>query len=243
MTNEEYKELPIKSRNKIIGYLKIDNDDFKSLSKRSININKYGYPVTTINGKSIRIHRFVMKAKSGEVVDHIFHDKFDARKSQLRIVDQLVNNGNRKISKTNKSGFRGVCKTRNGKSYRSYVFHKGKEIYCGTFDTAEEAGLASSSKRAELNYLDAGHIPKSSSNINRNQRKLPLGGLKYIVPIKSTKCSMQVCIRHNKKRIFVGQFQDLQKAIEARNNKLKELNPNHYLLKSELKDFDNRPNI
>ena len=43
----------------------------------------------------VRLHRLIMQAPRGLVVDHINRDVLDNRKSNLRVVDHSVNNRNR----------------------------------------------------------------------------------------------------------------------------------------------------
>lgn len=42
----------------------------------------------------------------------------------------------------NKTGFTGVHYTNNGQKYRAQISVKNREVYLGTFATAEEAGKA-----------------------------------------------------------------------------------------------------
>ena len=57
-----------------------------------------------------------MRAKEGDVIDHIFHKKFDNRKSQLRFVTHSQNQMNRDIGKNNTSGYRGISWHKNIKN-------------------------------------------------------------------------------------------------------------------------------
>lgn len=56
-----------------------------------------------------RLHRFILDAPSGWLVDHINHDPLDNRRSNLRIVSIKVNNMNLSGARSNsRSGIRGV---------------------------------------------------------------------------------------------------------------------------------------
>lgn len=55
------------------------------------------------------MHRVVIDAKPGMLVDHINHNGLDNRKENLRACSTSQNQGNRRKSKSNKSGYKGVA--------------------------------------------------------------------------------------------------------------------------------------
>ena len=94
--------------------------------------------------RSEHMHRMIMKAKPGELVDHINGDPLDNRRSNLRIATHAENSRNGKkgtygglpcISK-----YKGV--TKNGDRLISQIVVDGKHIYLGSFETEEEAARA-----------------------------------------------------------------------------------------------------
>lgn len=91
---------------------------------------------------SIQLHRFIMDAKKGELVDHINHDTLDNRRSNLRIATPSQNLANVK-SRRGKSGYLGIYTTTGSDRFRAevccnYKIHRA----AGSFATAEEAALA-----------------------------------------------------------------------------------------------------
>lgn len=102
----------------------IDEDTAKRLNGKKLWLSE-GYPNFIINRKNIRLHRFVMNAKEGQVIDHINGNKLDNRKINLRFVNSSLNCINRyhKIKTTH--GFRGVSKDR---IYRIGFVLSGKRI-------------------------------------------------------------------------------------------------------------------
>ena len=74
--------------------------------------------------KHIQLSWFVMNAKKGEIVDHIYGNPLDNRRSSLRIVTSRQNNLNKRCR--SKTGFIGVylrhCR---GKDYSFAQFRKG----------------------------------------------------------------------------------------------------------------------
>lgn len=97
------------------------------------------YVSGSVNGEIVALHRFILKAKQDELVDHINHDKFDNRDENIRICTQSENMMNTIIPNTNTSGFKGVSKHKRDNKWRAYITINKKQIHLGSFDTYEEA--------------------------------------------------------------------------------------------------------
>lgn len=86
----------------------------------------------------LRLHRFIMNAPAGYVVDHINRDTLNCHKSNLRVTTQTQNIFNRGHQRNNKSGNRGIYLSgTDGKWYVSFVI-KGKTTHYSFF-TQESA--------------------------------------------------------------------------------------------------------
>ena len=83
----------------------------------------------------VYLHRILIGAKKGEIVDHINRNKLDNRIENLRIVTQSQNNLNRKVS--NPLGFAGIRKV--GNKIRAFIHKNDKQIHLGYFFTVDEA--------------------------------------------------------------------------------------------------------
>lgn len=112
------------------------------------------------NDKVVQLHRWIMDAQAGQVVDHINGDRMDNRRENLRLCTVAQNIRNQKL-RASKSGFKGVFEKR-GKWQASYTF-EGKKIYIGKFSTPEEAARAYDAAAREafgefalLNFPDGG---------------------------------------------------------------------------------------
>ena len=95
--------------------------------------------------KDIPLHRFIMGAPKGKVVDHINGDGRDNRKENLRICTRAENARNRNTPPQGRVGYYGVHRSesfKNGKNYSAAIGVRGKRIYAaGLFFTAEEAAM------------------------------------------------------------------------------------------------------
>lgn len=88
---------------------------------------------------NISLHREIMKCNDSKMcVDHINGNTLDNRKENLRICTSKENNRNRKRSKKNKSGFKGVFWHSQNQKWFSHICVDRKIIYLGTsFDPKE----------------------------------------------------------------------------------------------------------
>jgi hypothetical protein len=87
------------------------------------------------------MHRLIMGAKKGQIVDHINGDKLDNRRSNLRFCTPAQNNYNSSKHKRNTSGYKGVFwNGRDGKWLAQAKINQ-KQTYLGQYETREQAAL------------------------------------------------------------------------------------------------------
>ena len=87
------------------------------------------------------LHRRVMNAPAGMLVDHINGNGLDNRRGNLRLATPSQNVCNRVT--TSASGYRGVeAIPDRSKPWRACLYKGKKRTEVGTFDTAEEAARA-----------------------------------------------------------------------------------------------------
>jgi hypothetical protein len=98
------------------------------------------------NGKTCRLHRVIMKARTGEIVDHINGNALDNRKSNLRITDSRGNNKNAKKRRNARtSKFKGVHLHTNrsgSKVWKAQIQVDKIKKSLGTFKSEDEAAEA-----------------------------------------------------------------------------------------------------
>lgn len=99
-----------------------------------------GYRVVLIHQASYKVHRVVWKMVTDEeppvTIDHVNGDPADNRWINLRAATSLQQNGNQRLSRANKSGYRGVSLYKPGKWKAKLGRH-----HLGYFYTPEEAAL------------------------------------------------------------------------------------------------------
>ena len=90
--------------------------------------------------KLLLMHRALLGAPRGFVVDHINHDGLDNRRVNLRLCTQRENMKNAR-SGSNKTGFRGVSRTSPNR-FTACIHANGRSKYLGCFETPEAAAAA-----------------------------------------------------------------------------------------------------
>jgi hypothetical protein len=92
--------------------------------------------------KLVYLHREIMNAPEGLLVDHINSDTLDNRRANLRLATHSQNSCNRPKKSNTSSRFIGVSFLKSRKRWRAAIRHHGKRIFLGYFDSEIEAGKA-----------------------------------------------------------------------------------------------------
>lgn len=95
----------------------------------------------------IMLHRAVMGAKLGEIVDHVDGDGLNNRKENLRICNISENTANWHRLR---SKYRGVYYHKATKKWAAEIYQQRKKYYIGLFGTPEDAARAYNQKAVEL---------------------------------------------------------------------------------------------
>ena len=101
-----------------------------------------GYVARTVDRKAVYLHRVIMCAELGQVVDHINGNPLDNRKSNLRICTQSDNLCNTSMRRDNKSGVKGVSFAKHVKKWCAQIKYKGEKFHLGYFDNIDDAAAA-----------------------------------------------------------------------------------------------------
>lgn len=121
----------------------VDEDELEKLSKFKWEVTPRGYVRARkqVNGKrtTYLLHRIIINASKGDLVDHINGNVYDNRKSNLRITTHKGNSRNRKTPVINKVGYKGVNKVNGYEKYKAYVQLGKKQAHLGYFDNPHDA--------------------------------------------------------------------------------------------------------
>lgn len=137
------------SKNKIIYTKKLEkilvsSEDYERLNQYNWYRNKDGYftSIKQINKKRyyFRLHRLILNAKSGQIVDHINRICSDNRRCNLRIISQRGNNCNTSKRKNTTSKYLGVRKKDN--KWIAQIKFNYKTIHLGSFVLEKDAAKA-----------------------------------------------------------------------------------------------------
>jgi len=89
--------------------------------------------------KMVQMHRFIMNAPKGKIIDHFDKNSLNNQKKNLRICTYIENNRNARLRKDNKTGYRGVHYCKKSKKYKAQLSLIGRKIYLGLFISPEKA--------------------------------------------------------------------------------------------------------
>jgi hypothetical protein len=118
--------------------------------------------------RTVRLHREIMEAPEGVLVDHRNRETLDNRRANLRFATQSQNMQNRRKRKNTTSQYIGVCLDKQRGQWEVRINHRGKKIWIGRFRTEIEAArvhdAAAKKYHGEFARLN---FPEESSNILR----------------------------------------------------------------------------
>jgi hypothetical protein len=100
------------------------------------------YAYGRVGDKRVLLHRYLMAATKGEIIDHADRDGLNNRRSNLRIATRQQNGANQTVQKNNSVGLKGVHLDRKSGKWRATIHPNGQRINIGSFATAEEAHRA-----------------------------------------------------------------------------------------------------
>lgn len=180
-----------------------------------------GYIRIRFKGKNLPAHiiawiLFYNKIPEGEL-DHINHNRSDNRIVNLREVSKRVNQKNR--TKTVHSNYYGVSKTQSGK-WQTHCYKNKKLIYLGVYD--DEIYAKTIVENYDKGLIDDKYIETLKQN--KPTQRLKFRENKYFgTTYNKSKNKWEAQLVVDKKRYYLGSFDDREEAAKAVKNKEKEL--------------------
>ena len=148
--DDEVRYIPL-TRGK---YAIVDAADYEWLSQHKWLANgdeKRGFYAGRRVGRKLQLmHRLIMNAPPGTVVDHIDGNGLNNRRCNLRICTQKQNSRNSAPSRHSSSRFKGVYYCKRTRKWIATIGYNGRTIHLGSFDDEIEAARAYDRKAREL---------------------------------------------------------------------------------------------
>jgi hypothetical protein len=127
----------------------VDDSDYERINrwKWSAHSNKGKWYAVRFVGtwplqECIRMHRTILDAPAGVLIDHRDGDGLNNTRSNLRLCNTIQNAQNRNKQINNTSGYKGVSWAKWANSYRAQIWDNTKKIHLGYFKNAEDAARA-----------------------------------------------------------------------------------------------------
>ena len=124
----------------------VDDADFDWLNQWKWSYAKRGYAVRTVGNKHVTMHRQIMQAQPGQIVDHketgVPDHALNNQRENLRICNSSQNGANSKLGKNNTSGYKGVCWAKGKRKWMSKITKNRKTIFIGYFSDPIDAAKA-----------------------------------------------------------------------------------------------------
>lgn len=135
----------------------IDDEDFERINRYKWDIIRAPYTMYArrriqINLKrtTILMHREIMNADDGVLIDHKNGNGLCNSKTNLRVVTHAQNMQNRQLDRRNQSGCTGVCWYPQKNKWQVSIMAEGKRKHLGHFANLEDAIAAR--RAAEAKY-------------------------------------------------------------------------------------------
>lgn len=157
--------VPVYARGAVVAHSQVDADDADKVMAFRWRMNKGRYAAANIPNsgkpsKTLSMHRLVMDAPPGQVIDHINGDTLDNRRCNLRRCTHAENMRNAR-GHAGRSLPKGVYRTRGGK-FKAQIMAHAVHLYLGTFTTIEQARAARIAAEAKHHGAFAAHLGTES---------------------------------------------------------------------------------
>jgi hypothetical protein len=167
-------------------YAIVDPDDYQIVSQYDWQLfeskSENFYAVRYENRKIVSMHRVIMNAPAGKIVDHRDRDGLNNTKHNLRFATPSQNTCNKKRTKKGSSKFRGVCRHIRLNKWQAHICVNREKIHLGYFENEDDAARAYDQAAkiyhgefAVLNFPQVASKPLAKTDPNESQ-------IKYLAP-------------------------------------------------------------
>ncbi len=123
----------------------VDAEDYPRLSRYTWfaeGTDRNCYAVRKQGGKTVKMHRQIMRAPAHLVVDHIDHNGLDNRKQNLRLCTFAENCRNTRRTAASSSKYKGVHWRKRTQKWAAAIRFENKTYHLGYFDHERDAARA-----------------------------------------------------------------------------------------------------
>jgi len=137
------------------GYVTIvDDDTYKWAKMLKWQAREVTNGVYAVHGqrslKNVHLHRLILGAQPGELVDHIDGNGLNNLMSNLRICTNAQNQRNQRPQKGGTSIYKGVYWRKDNKKWMAYIQFDRERTHLGCFNSELDAAVAYDKKAREL---------------------------------------------------------------------------------------------
>jgi hypothetical protein len=133
--------------------------------------NSHGYAASSSSKIRTLMHRHIMEAAEGQIIDHVNGNRADNRECNLRIATSTTNSHNRKKKENASSQYKGVRYTSKHR-WEATCRANGVQEYLGSYATEEVAAWAYDQRVREIHGMNAScnNVPEPDEFIWANKR-------------------------------------------------------------------------
>lgn len=117
-----------------------------ALMRAGVVVQPHGYIIIKVNYRPYRAHRLAWLITHGtwphDEIDHINGIRTDNRLVNIREATRRQNEANKRISKSNKSGVKGVSWNNKNKKWVACIKSNSRKVHLGYFDSINDAASA-----------------------------------------------------------------------------------------------------
>lgn len=120
----------------------VDAEDLPRLLQHRWSPHRGKYTMYASSSRGVLMHRFILDARKGELIDHADRNGLNNCKANLRSCGHSENQQNRRMDRRNTSGYKGVSWRKDHNIWVAYISQNGRRFSLGEFADPLKAARA-----------------------------------------------------------------------------------------------------